>query len=209
MTATNPNIDTAMVRHQPVAVVGQRQAFQASGPETVQFLQGQLSQDVAAMAPGDAGFTLLLHPQGKIAAWMRVARVSDDTYIFDVDAGYRTAAIERLERFKLRTDCMITPLDWQSITVIGPGARDVAVTGVEHDVDDRLGDLEARVIFGAAPEVSDVEFVDAALIDALRIEAGRPAMGSELDDSTIPAAAGIVEVSVSFTKGCYLSLIHI
>ena len=28
-------------------------------------------------------------------------------------------------------------------------------------------------------------------------------MGSELDDSTIPAAAGIVEQSVSFTKGCY------
>jgi folate-binding protein YgfZ len=28
-------------------------------------------------------------------------------------------------------------------------------------------------------------------------------MGKELDDSTIPAEAGVVERTVSFTKGCY------
>ncbi|HMQ29048.1 MAG TPA: glycine cleavage T C-terminal barrel domain-containing protein, partial [Acidimicrobiales bacterium] len=30
-----------------------------------------------------------------------------------------------------------------------------------------------------------------------------PAMGTELDEHTIPAEAGVVERSVSFTKGCY------
>jgi len=30
-----------------------------------------------------------------------------------------------------------------------------------------------------------------------------PAMGAELDERTIPAEAGVVERSVSFTKGCY------
>jgi folate-binding protein YgfZ len=38
----------------------------------------------------------------------------------------------------------------------------------------------------------------------MRIRQGRPAMGSELDESTIPAAAGIVDESVDFTKGCYV-----
>jgi folate-binding Fe-S cluster repair protein YgfZ len=37
--------------------------------------------------------------------------------------------------------------------------------------------------------------------DDLRIRAGVPRMGRELDESTIPAAAGIVDRSVSFTMG--------
>ncbi|MCU1489162.1 MAG: folate-binding protein YgfZ, partial [Acidimicrobiaceae bacterium] len=35
------------------------------------------------------------------------------------------------------------------------------------------------------------------------IEAGIPRMGRELDDSVIPYEAGLVEQTVSFTKGCY------
>jgi folate-binding protein YgfZ len=37
----------------------------------------------------------------------------------------------------------------------------------------------------------------------VRIEAGIPVMGRELDEGTIPAEAGVVDMSVSFTKGCY------
>ena len=33
--------------------------------------------------------------------------------------------------------------------------------------------------------------------------AGIPAMGAELDEKTIPAATGVLDRSVSFTKGCY------
>jgi folate-binding protein YgfZ len=40
-------------------------------------------------------------------------------------------------------------------------------------------------------------------LERTRIEAGVPAMGAELTDSTIPAEAGVVERSVSFTKGCF------
>ena len=39
--------------------------------------------------------------------------------------------------------------------------------------------------------------------DSVRIEAGIPVMGRELDEGTIPAEAGVVEQTVSFTKGCY------
>jgi folate-binding protein YgfZ len=40
-------------------------------------------------------------------------------------------------------------------------------------------------------------------LERARIESGIPAMGSELTESTIPAEAGVVERSVSFTKGCF------
>ena len=40
-------------------------------------------------------------------------------------------------------------------------------------------------------------------LERLRIEAGTPAWGSELDETILPAEAGLDETHVSFTKGCY------
>jgi folate-binding protein YgfZ len=44
----------------------------------------------------------------------------------------------------------------------------------------------------------------ASLLDVIRVMQGMPTMGRELDESTIPAAARIVDRSVDFTKGCYV-----
>jgi folate-binding protein YgfZ len=44
---------------------------------------------------------------------------------------------------------------------------------------------------------------DLARLDVLRIEAGRPAWGSELDESVIPLEAGLRARAISETKGCY------
>jgi folate-binding protein YgfZ len=40
-------------------------------------------------------------------------------------------------------------------------------------------------------------------VEACRIVSGIPAMGTELTNKTIAAEAGLVERTVSFTKGCY------
>lgn len=37
----------------------------------------------------------------------------------------------------------------------------------------------------------------------LRVEAGRPAYGTDMDDSTIPVEAGIHERAIDYAKGCY------
>ncbi|MBA3428109.1 MAG: hypothetical protein H0U07_05995, partial [Actinobacteria bacterium] len=40
-------------------------------------------------------------------------------------------------------------------------------------------------------------------LELLRIRAGTPAWGKELDDRVLPAEAGLDERAISFTKGCY------
>jgi len=40
-------------------------------------------------------------------------------------------------------------------------------------------------------------------LEAMRIAAGTPRFGREIDDRVLPAEAGLVERAVSFTKGCY------
>jgi folate-binding protein YgfZ len=44
----------------------------------------------------------------------------------------------------------------------------------------------------------------AVAVDTVRVEAGEPVMGRDVDSATIPQESGLVADSVSFTKGCYL-----
>lgn len=185
------------------AVHDTRDVISAAGEETITFLQGQLSQDLAAMSDGESQWSLLLKPQGKVDAWLRITRRSEDAWLLDVDAGFGEQVVTRLRRFLLRTKCEITQLDWQSVSVRGPSTSTALVTAEVLVSDDRSG-VPGIDAFGPSVTVDDI--VVAATpqdFDTLRIEAGIPGMGRELTEDTIPQAAGIVEASVSFTKGCY------
>jgi len=181
-----------------------RQAISASGPETITWLQGQLSQDIVGLAVGASAWTLLLAPQGKVDAWLRVSRLGDDRVILDVDTGFADVVMTRLNRFKLRTRCDLEVMEWTSVSLRGPDASSVDVPGsvVSNTVD--WGPASGIDHLGPGLQLPDgVVQVSAEAWTARRIEAGEPMMGAELDESTIPAAAGIVDRSVSFTKGCY------
>jgi folate-binding protein YgfZ len=154
------------------------------GPDANAFLQGQLSQDVDAIEPGASARSFLLQPQGKVDAYLRVTRVSDDELVLDVDGGWGEAVIARLNRFKLRTKADIEPLD---------GWTCIATTDDDGALVERVGPgLEGDGVEG-----------DVLGYESLRIRAGVPRMGSEIDETTIPASLGVVDQAVSFTKGCY------
>jgi folate-binding protein YgfZ len=182
-----------------------RDGVVVDGPDAGAYLQGQLSQDVGALDAGSSAWSLLLEPTGKVTAWLRVTRTGDETFLLDVDAGAGEAVVARLQRFKLRTRCTIEPAAGPVVALRGPASATLDIAagrrlpivwpGVEGFdlLDERPGELDG------------VARVDAAALEALRIEAGVPRTGSELTDRTIPAEAGqwLVDASVSFTKGCY------
>ncbi len=209
MSAPTP----ASVAGGPIAAVVDRDVISVSGPDAVTFLQGQLSQDVARLAVGESAWALLLQPQGKVDAWLRVTRTADDAVLLDLDHGWGAAALVRLNRFKLRTKADLTPLEgWRMVAVRGPGAEAVgaasaAAAGSDHVVvPARWPGVEGVDLLGAGVTVpAGATPVEASSIEAVRIASGVPAMGSELDDGTIPAEAGqwLIDASVSFTKGCY------
>ena len=173
------------------------------GPDAVTFLQGQLSQQVD-VAVGTSAWTLLLQPQGKVVALLRVTRTGAEEYLLDTDGGWAAAVVERLNRFKLRVKADIEVLDgWKCLAVRGPAAGEAVPDGglpadwpglPGVDVVGPAGEVEAPL---GVPSVSLDDY------EVARIEAGVPVMGRELVESTIPAEAGVVDRSVSFTKGCY------
>lgn len=177
----------------------ERGVLAVAGPDAEDFLQGQLSQDVAALAEGQSAWSLILQPQGRIDAFVRVTRQAADRFILDTD-GPLEQVDARLRRFMLRTDVELEPLDWPCISVRGPGAAEAAVSG-EVVAPVPTGGID---VLGPTPQVlGDVPVVDPETLEAHRIRAGFPRMGIDIDDRTIPAEAEVVPFTVSFTKGCF------
>jgi folate-binding protein YgfZ len=208
MTAADrPATDVVDLRTTLGAVEIARDVVRVAGPDAVAYLQGQLSQDVAALGVGRSAWSFLLQPAGKVDAWLRATRASDDEVLLDVDGGHGEAVLARLRRFLLRTKADVDPLDWQAIALRGPGAEAAAAEAMaEHAAQAGWPGVEGVDLLG--PHVRGplaVPEVDLASYESLRIRSGVPALGAELTDATIPAEAGqrVIDDSVSFTKGCF------
>ena len=186
-----------------------RDVVRVAGPDAASYLQGQLSQDVDALGVGEGRESLLLSPQGRVDAYLRVAKLADDEFALDVESGFGDAVIERLERFRLRTKVVFDPLEWVCTGLRGPASR-AAVTGdpvLRLDTDwpglvgvDLLGPRPPDDLPWVAPGTVECP---AEAWEAARIEAGQPVLGREIDERTIAAEVGVVERAVSFTKGCF------
>ena len=195
------------------ALVVHRDVFSVSGPDALDYLQGQCSQDLAPLAVGATVESLILSPQGKVDAWVRVTRTEDDTFVLDTDPGCGPAAVARLERFRLRTKVTIETLAWVCLSVRGPAtsmAERPAGVALVLAVDEP--GWSGRDLLGPVPDgdpdltgwlPDGATWCSPESWDAVRIEAGVPMGGREVTASTIPAEAGLVDRSVSFTKGCF------
>ncbi len=185
-----------------------RDVVRATGADAATFLQGQISQDVEAVGMGASAWSLVLAPQGKVDAWFRLTRNHDSTFLLDVDAGFGPALVARLERFRLRVDVAFESLaDWRMLSVRGAAAADADLDAVDAAVRARVewpGYCGVDLLGPAVAPPAGLPVATPADIDVARIRAGWPAMGRELTERTIPAeVGGLVEASVSFTKGCY------
>lgn len=206
-----------------------RDAVVVTGPDAVGWLQGQLSQDVAGLAVGQSAETLVLSPQGKIDAAGRLTVLADDAVLIDTEAGFGAQLHERLRRFKLRVQAELATGSVACLELRGPRAAEAAgglearvggePVGEQADPADVLagsGTIRAEVTWpgggvdvlghGAEQAVSFglAPVCDPGAFEALRIEAGVPRLGRELTERTIAQEVpGLVERTVSFTKGCF------
>jgi len=201
------------------AFVAGRDVVRVHGPQARSYLQGQCSQDVAGLGVGEAAWTLVLTPQGKVEALARVTATGDDELVLDVDGGAGPSLVARLERFLLRTKVSIEPLDWRVVSV---RRRSAPANGDDAPVElaAPLGGVVVPVTWPgwsgldlmgpARPGVgerswvgSSVPWVDPVVAEVGRIAAGVPRAGTEVTQRVIPAELGVVERTVSFTKGCF------
>jgi tRNA-modifying protein YgfZ len=185
------------------------------GSEAADFLQGQVSNDVEALEPGQGCYATILSHKGKLRTDLRILRGTNWLWIDTEAIGHAVIA------HMVRTYSLGRDVQWEDVTesrslvsLLGPEAGealDVAPPEVEHAfVEGEHGvyvatDLGVDVI--GAPGIAaqlGVEPVSEEAAECLRIESGRPRLGFDMDADTIPQEAGLNERAVSFTKGCYV-----
>jgi tRNA-modifying protein YgfZ len=159
------------------------------GPEAADFLERMLSNEVASLAVGEARQALLLTPKGRIVAPLRVVRESADEFLLITEAELAEPVAAALLRARFAAKCGIGVRPYRGFLRVGPGE---GVRVEDYGVEAYEGWGEEPVE-GAPPEE----------LEALRIEAGTPAWGKELDETVLPAEAGLEATHISFTKGCY------
>jgi folate-binding protein YgfZ len=193
----------------------ERAKFLVRGSEAADFLQGQVSNDVEAVEPWRGCYATLLNHKGKVRADMRILR-SGDGYLLESEGIARPVLMHMLETYSLGRDVRFKDLSDERVVtaLIGPEARevlDVAPPVEEHaSVQGEHGfyvttDLGVDVIAHASVrDALGVEPVSEETAECLRIESGRPRLGFEMGDDTIPEEAGLNDRAVSFEKGCYV-----
>jgi tRNA-modifying protein YgfZ len=201
------------------------------GPDARSFLDSLASQDLTVLADGDGAHSLLLQPQGKLTADFRILQIGAEELWLDADVGVGALLAAGLNRFKIRVKVEVVDVTAErgKLTVKGPNAPARVADALGVEVPERqhahVGWKGARVVRADWPALAGVDvvgpradvaaawdaLVDAGVhragllaLEALRVEAGIPRQGYELDDSTIPQEAFLERDAVSFTKGCFL-----
>lgn len=185
----------------------QRDSILATGADAATFLQSQLSQDLRPLQPGSSAWSFVLSPTGKVDSLIRVLRRDEETFVLDTDAGFGDALLARLSRFKIRVAVEFTSVERRivavrplpGVTVDNPAVPDLAggvlvAWGSGFDLD----------VSGSADVLDRIATGSEAQLHSARVEACWPAMGAEIvPGDTVPAETGVVDVAVSFSKGCY------
>jgi tRNA-modifying protein YgfZ len=197
-----------------------------TGAEAAEYLQGQLTNDVEGLAPGEGCYAALLDRKGHMQADMRVLRLAEAEVWLDTEPVALQAMQRHLQMYKIGREVEIADLTAERaiVSLIGPGSAAAAgtaalpehvseatsVNGVEcllvgtgEGLDLIAGGAEAERLRASLASAGAVA-VGPEAAEILRIEAGRPRFGAEMSSETMPAEAGIVSAAVDFAKGCYI-----
>lgn len=230
---TMPRSRLAEIRQGAVLVPGEAAVLRVSGPGALTCLQGLLTNDLVQPGDGALVYGALLTPKGSIVVDAWVIRQGDALTLLVPRCGrepaleiFRRTLPPRLARVTDRTEearvawlvgglafrvlaksgvpapesaGRVVPAGAESpgslVGLAPEGAPFVAlIVGTEPGVDGLTARLTAA---GAQPGVTGD-------LHALRILAGWPALGLEIEERTLPQEVRYDEIGgVSYTKGCY------
>jgi tRNA-modifying protein YgfZ len=169
-----------------------RAFVRAVGPDAASYLQRMLSNDVEALGVGESSEALLLTPKGRVIAPMRVLRRDADDFLLLTEPEVAEQLRTELRRMRFAAKVEIELEEHRSYLVVG-------------DVNGGIPNLDYGIPAGEILDADppDLPALSEEELEALRIEAGKPRFGKEIDDSILPAEAGLDQTHISFTKGCF------
>ncbi len=149
-----------------------------------------VSNDVAALAVGEACEALLLTAKARVIAPLVVWRRGMDDFLLLTEPELGERVLAELMRFRFAAKAEIE-LESHTSTVVFEDAAGIP---------NREYGQPAVELLDAEPEGEPMPQEE---LERMRIEAGTPRWGHEIDERILPAEAGLDETHISFSKGCY------
>jgi tRNA-modifying protein YgfZ len=196
-----------------------------TGAEAAAFLSGQVTNDVEALPSGSGCYAALLTNKGKMLGDLRVMNMSppDLELWLDTERVALQTLFDTIRRASVgwQVELHKRTLEQALLSLVGPRAAEAVGCELAPEHANRRVELGGAQVVLIATDVGvdvvcaaqdaatvraalDVREVPEAAAEVVRVEAGRPRYGIDLDDTTIPQEAGLNERAVSFTKGCYV-----
>ena len=214
------------LREECGVLVRERGVVAVTGPDGAEYLQGQVTNDVEALGAGEGQYAALLDRKGKMQTDLRVLRVGAEEIQIDLEPAPKDQALRHLTMYSIGRDVAVTDATAERalLSLIGPRAAEIAASpplpefaneavtvagiaalavGTRDGIDLFCTATDRDRLLAALTDAGAVE-VTLEAAEIVRVEAGVPRFGAEMDAGTMPAEAAIVEDAVSFTKGCYI-----
>ncbi len=229
----DPQGEAKAVRESAAVIdISDRGKLMLSGADHIKFLQGMITNDVKEKIPGTGAYAAILTPKGKMTSDMRVFKNEDSVYI-DTEPDMSANIEKLLCRFRLSYKAEIADVteDYCVFHVCGPGCVELIESRLSANVKhmkeydhrtcgeaivmkvNRTGETGFDVLFEnrSADKIWELLIENPPVprlcgheaLETLRIEAGIPVYGKDMDISTIPIEAGIWN-ALDFEKGCYV-----
>ena len=168
--------------------------FRFHGPDVVEFLQGLVTADLKKLAPDVCLPACVLTPKGLLVADCELYMEGPGVIL----AVTRPAAAEGFHQ-AFEKKIILSNSKFERLS---PRAWMFLGAGYERGLPwPRLGE-PARLVLGVDPP-SDAEILSDDAFQALRVAAGLPWFGADLDAQTLPLE-GRQETAISVDKGCYM-----
>ena len=205
-----------------------------TGTGAVEFLNGQVTNELSTLMPGEGRYAAFLTHKGKMLGDLRILAVGNSAdsaqreLLLDTERTALQALFDMIRRFKVGYDVDLhkRTLERGLLSLIGPNALMIAGVNQLGEIEHTNLTVELEGVTALAIrtdvgvdllcEAADTDALAAAMrergatpvseqaVECLRVEHGRPRYGIDLDDTVIPQEAGLNERAVSFTKGCYV-----
>ena len=181
------------------------------GADRAAFLQGQLTQDVDRLAVGESLPAAGLTPKGKLLYFGRI-RNAGDRFLLLIPLAARAAVAAHLGKYAVFQRVVVRDVTEEHgvLGLYGPDAAKPsppeACVGLPPEGEfsaEVLGPAERIDLWSEELSRAGSPAVSAATAEILRVEAGRPRLGQDADETNLPQEVNLSE-AISLTKGCYV-----
>lgn len=175
-----------------------RAVWKFTGADRVRYLNGQVTNDVAKLAPGQTLHAAVTNAKGRMDGEVWISARPDALWV-DAPLELRETLGPRLERYIIADDVTLEDQtgQWTLVHILGGAAGPEGLPSARYR-------LPGHDLWLSAGQEPPLPLADPSLVEALRIRQAVPLWGRDMNAQTLPPEAALERDAISYGKGCYI-----